>query len=461
VQKTALQIVQILQNHGFISYFAGGSVRDMLMGLLPQDFDIATNAKPEEIQKLFDRTFEIGKDFGVILTHINGHNFEIATFRKDLEYLDGRRPSKVHFCSAKEDALRRDFTINGIFYDPIKDEIHDYVNGQKDLKEKLIRFIGDPEKRIKEDHLRIIRAVRFKNLLKFQYDPKTYQALKKYFKLSAKVTGERLNQELNKMIKSNFMINCLQDMDDLGILKEILPEIKEMHGIAQPSEFHHEGDVWIHSFKSYQALKNNASLHLKWATLLHDIAKPKTYEYRTKNSGLRAKKGTVILACPESSQRIRFDQHAEKSKIIIKKILKRLKFSRKDIDHITWLTSHHMIMENLIEMPKGRQRHWFLHEWFPELLELFRVDIEGTDPSEFTLYNRIQTLYNDFLEHLEKNKPQLKNYLNGEEIMKILKIPAGPEIGKILQDLKEKQLAHEIKSKDEAVEWIKSKTVKL
>ena len=223
-------------------------------------------------------------------------------------------------------------------------------------------------------------------------------------------------------------------MHELRILNKILPELEDMRGVAQPFFYHQEGDVFDHSLKAFSALNDESSFHLKWATLLHDVAKPKTYS---------------------QNGRIRFNEHAPKSKEISKQLLQRLAFSKKDIDHITWLTEHHMMIGNLLKMPKGRQRHWFLHPWFFELLELFRVDIAGTDPSIYELYNRIKNSYQDFLNHLQTKNPDLNPFLNGKEIMDLIGMKPGPKLGEIIEHLREKQLAHEIKSKEEAILWLK------
>ena len=200
MKATSLEIIEILKKAGYEAYWAGGCVRDMLLGIEPKDFDIVTSAKLDEIERLLEHTIPVGKQFGVIIAVKNGHNFEVATFRSDSSYSDGRRPDAVMFTNAKEDALRRDFTINALFYDPTTDKVIDYINGQKDLDEKLVRFIGDSEKRINEDHLRILRAVRFKNCYDMQYHPDTYQAIKKYVHLIKNISKERIADELNKMI---------------------------------------------------------------------------------------------------------------------------------------------------------------------------------------------------------------------------------------------------------------------
>lgn len=246
VLKSAIEIVTTLQKAGHKAYFAGGCVRDMILKVEPKDYDIATSARPEEIEALFEKTIPVGKSFGVIFTHLNGHNFEIATFRSDSGYSDGRRPDAVIFTHAEEDAKRRDFTINGLFYDPIADEIHDFVGGRNDIENKLIRFIGTPHERILEDHLRIIRAIRFKNTLGFGYHPDTYHAIKKHAQLADKVSWERVRDELNKIISCGQAAVAFEDFQDTGVLPYILPELEECKGVAQPAEYHHEGDVLTH-----------------------------------------------------------------------------------------------------------------------------------------------------------------------------------------------------------------------
>lgn len=430
--KTSIKIVKILQKAGHEAYWAGGSVRDMLLGKEPKDYDIVTSAKPEEIENLLEKTIPIGKEFGVILAIEGEHHFEVATFRSDSGYSDGRRPDAVIFTHAAEDAKRRDFTVNGIFYDPVVQKIYDFVGGQKDLKEHLIRFIGDPHERILEDHLRILRAIRFKNTLDFQYHPDTYQAILTHAKLANRVSGERLRDEFNKMLASEHALNALEDLLETGVLEEVLPEVHAMKGVAQPYEYHHEGDVWEHAKRCLDSLPKYASLNLKWATFLHDVGKPVTFKLK---------------------ERIRFDHHSEEGAKIASNILRRLKFSKKDIDYICWLIQHHMMLNNLLEMPLGRQRHWFLMPQFKDLLALFSADIAGTDPANYEVYTKIAKLYEETLKKIPKNPAAL---LSGEEIMAILGIPPGKKIGEIATKLREKQLAHEINTKPQAKKWIKT-----
>lgn len=431
MEKTSLKIVKILQKAGFQAYWAGGCVRDMLLGQEAKDYDIVTNATPDEIEKLLKKTIPIGRKFGVMLALEGDHQFEVATFRSEGTYTDRRRPDSVAFTHAEEDAKRRDFTVNGIFYNPITKKIYDYVAGQKDLEERLLRFIGDPHKRIQEDHLRVLRAIRFKNTLNFQYHPDTYHALCTHAKLADEVAGERIQDELNKMIVSEYFGDALEDMLETGVLKETLPEAYAMKGVPQPYEYHREGDVWEHTKEVVAALSKYASLNLRWAAFLHDIGKPPTFKLE---------------------ERIRFDHHSEKGAEITQTILRRLKFPRKDIEEIVWLIEHHMMIQQLLEMPLGRKRHWFLHPWFKDLLSLLEADIGGTSPARYDMYTALAEEYKETLEKIPHPPEPL---LDGNDIMKLLGLPPGKQIGEIAKHLREKQLAHELNTKVQAKKWVK------
>jgi poly(A) polymerase len=354
----------------------------------------------------------------------------------------------VEFTNAKEDALRRDFTINAMFYDPTTDKIIDYVNGQKDLDEKLVRFIGEPEKRIKEDHLRILRAVRFKNVYDLQYHPDTYQAIKKHVHLIKNISSERIADELDKMIMHKLNPSlAFEELFEIGALQIVLPELCKLKGLAQPLEYHHEGDVWDHSCMALDSLTNEdadpdplpeepAGLELKWATMLHDIGKYDTFK--------------------SEGERIRYDGHQDVGAEIATKILKRLKFSKKSIDKVSWLIKHHMMVVPLFEMPDDRKRHWFLHPWFPELLELYRADALGIKPTDLSAYEGLKKLYRH---EIAKLKLMPKQLLSGEDIMKTQKEKPGKRIGEIILDIRQKQLSGEIKTKKDALAYV-SKTLK-
>ncbi len=432
MRVTAVEIVKTLQKAGFEGYFAGGCVRDILLNIQPKDFDIVTSAKPEQIEKMFEHTVPIGKKFGIILVVQHGHHYEVATFRSDSGYSDGRRPDYVIFSDAGKDALRRDFTINGMFYDPIKDKVFDYVGGQQDLKENVIRFIGNPHQRILEDHLRLLRAVRFKNQFDFQYEPETYQSLKKNTPfIIHKVSNERVRDELNKMILDKTSPSMsFEDMSHLGILQIILPELEEMRGVAQPPQYHQEGDVWTHAMRALDSLNPEANLVVRWATLLHDVGKPETYKM---------------------AERIRFDSHAEKSKKIADKILKRLKFPNQLRQNILWCIEHHMMMIPLIEMNDIRKIHWFLNPEFGNLLQVMEADARGTVPTDLNLYQKIKKIY---LNLKAKIKKIPKPFLNGNEIMEILNLPPSPKLSEIKTALIKAQLEKQVKTKKQAITWL-------
>ncbi|MEK9133023.1 MAG: CCA tRNA nucleotidyltransferase [Patescibacteria group bacterium] len=430
MKPTSIAIIKTLKDAGFEALWAGGCVRDMLLGIKPKDFDIATNARPDDLRKILKKIHPIGEEYGVVIAEEKGHHFEIATFRSDSGYSDGRRPDAVLFTNAQEDARRRDFTINALFYDPTEDKIYDYVGGQEDLKNKLVRFIGDPHERILEDHLRIIRAIRFKNTFVFQYHPETYQALKKHAALSGKVSGERLRDEFNKMIVTPSFADALNDMEDTGVLEVVLPEAQAMKGVAQPPEYHTEGDVWNHTLRAIRALKPESGILLRWAVFLHDIGKPETFKI---------------------AERIRFDQHSEKSAEIAGEILKRLRFSLKDAKIIQWLIAHHMMVYNVLDMEVGRRRHWFLEPYYLDLLEVNRCDVAGTTPSDYSTYEKVLAQYRKDIEELPHEPERL---LTGEEIMENLKIPAGARIGKILEELRFLQLEKKITTKEQANDWL-------
>lgn len=445
MKATSIEIIEILKKAGHEAYWAGGCVRDMLLGIEPKDFDIVTSAKPEEIENLLEHTIPIGKKFGVILAIKNSHHFEIATFRSDAGYSDGRRPDAVEFTNAIEDAKRRDFTINALFYDPTCDKIYDFVQGQKDMEERLIRFIGDPEKRIQEDHLRILRAVRFKNSYDMQYHPDTYQAIKKYVHLVNNISKERVTDELNKMILGKNAGKAFEELYEIGAMNLLIPELCKLKGLAQPLEYHHEGDVWDHSLQSLNSLTDEdaegnplpeepPSLELKWATLFHDIGKYDTFSVDKK--------------------RIRYDKHSEVGAQIAKNILKRLKFPKKSIDKICWLIEHHMMVVPLFQMPDKRKRHWFLHPWFPDLLELYRADAMGIKPLNLNAYEGLKKLYRHEIAKLRLMPKQL---ISGKEVMKLLNIPQSEKVGKILKDIREKQIEKELKSSKQAKTYILKK----
>ncbi len=441
MEDIAIKIVEAFQKAGHEAYFAGGSVRDFLMEKEPQDYDIATSATPDEIEKIIDdmhlesKSIPIGKEFGVILGIVHGHEFEIATFRSDSSYSDGRRPDAVLFTSSKEDAVRRDFTINGLFYDPIKKKVIDYVDGQDDIQNKTIRFIGTPSERIKEDHLRLLRAIRFSNQFDFEYEEKTEAAISELAHLIKDISKERVADELNKMMLHPRRAHSFRELEKFGILEHIIPEAMAQKGVAQPIRFHQEGDVLTHSFKALHDMPEEwVTLELAWAVFLHDIGKPGTYE--------------------EKPDRIHFDGHAALSAQIAHTILTRLKFPKAMVTKITWLINHHMTVGFIPEMKRVSQVNLFLHPWFEDLMRLHYCDEHGSIPISLELYETNMKLYNEF-----KNEKLLEDHfkpkLNGDEIMKLTGMEPGPKVQHLLDLLREAQIEGEVKTKKEAEEFVK------
>ncbi|MCF7847066.1 MAG: CCA tRNA nucleotidyltransferase [Candidatus Gracilibacteria bacterium] len=443
MKPTAKQLVKKLQDAGHRAFWVGGCVRDLVLKQEPKDFDIATSAKPEEIETLFEKSYPIGKKFGVILIEENGHHFEVATFRSDSEYSDGRRPDAVLFSSAEEDAARRDFTINAIFFDPVKEEFFDPQGGRSDLKKGLLKFIGDPEKRIREDFLRPLRAVRFRNRFGLEYDRKTKEALIKHASLVVDVSGERIRDELNKIIEHKSRVSALRDLKKFEMLDNLIPELDQLEKVPQSPNHHSEGNVWEHTLLVQETLDSDASPELRWAALLHDLGKAKTITYE----------GT----------RIRFPDHQEHSEALAKQVCERLKFSKKSTDKIIWLIAHHHLFDQWDAMKLVTKLEYFDHPHFLDLMELHQADLKGSVPEEETTKKRdaqqVEKLENDYQYALQnKLLPSHKNeLLSGDEIVKISGQKPGPKIGKIKDALRKLQLEGTISSRAEALDWLRNR----
>jgi len=313
MEQIAREIVRRLRAAGHVAYYAGGCVRDLLSGKPPKDIDIATDARPETVQKLFQRTYAVGTHFGVIVVLENEFQFEVATFRSDGAYLDGRHPVEVHFATAEEDAARRDFTINGMFFDPEKEEVIDFVGGREDLGRKLIRAIGDPAQRFAEDKLRMLRAVRFATVLGFEIDAATWNSIVVSAASITQISAERIREELVKIFLSPNRARGWDLLDASGLMRAILPELEEMKGCEQPPQFHPEGDVFKHTRIMLEMLPAEASLPLVFSVLFHDVAKPPT-------------------AIVDEEGRIRFNGHDRIGAEMTEAIMERLRFSRAEID---------------------------------------------------------------------------------------------------------------------------------
>ncbi|HOW97907.1 MAG TPA: CCA tRNA nucleotidyltransferase, partial [Kiritimatiellia bacterium] len=385
-QEAAREMVRTLRAAGFDAYWAGGCVRDRLMGRPAKDIDIATSARPEQVQALFPKTLEIGKAFGVIQVLRDGFAFEVATFRHDRPYRDGRHPDGVAFTSAEEDAKRRDFTVNGLFFDPIEDRVLDFVGGQDDLQRRLIRAIGDPEARFREDHLRLLRAARFASALEFDIEPATAEAVRRLAPLLADVSAERVQQELTRLlVESPRAGRGLALLRDLGLLAVVLPEAERLVGQEQPPAFHPEGDVFTHTVLMLDAMKD-ATPELAWSVLLHDIGKPLT--------------ATPTIE-PDGSTRIRFNEHDSVGADLAEQILRRLKMPNDLVDAVRQGVANHMRFINVPRMRRSKLRQMAGAPTFPMELELHRLDClaSHSDLSNYEFMRR-------FMEEL-KNEPVL------------------------------------------------------
>ncbi len=346
---TAFDIVARLRAAGHAAYFVGGCVRDLLLGLEPKDYDIATSAPPPAVMALYPQAQSVGAHFGVVLVDA----VEVATFRSDQSYSDGRRPDAVRFETSPEaDAARRDFTINGMFLDPVSGDVLDYVGGRADLAAGIVRAIGQPELRFAEDHLRLLRAVRFAARFGFALEAETRAAMIAQAPQIRRVAAERVREELTRILTQGGAETGFAMLHDTGLLVQVLPEIAAMEGVEQPPEFHPEGDVWTHTLLMLAALRAPTPT-LAWGTLLHDVGKPPTFR---------------------RAERIRFDGHASVGARMAKEILSRLRASADEIDQVVSLVAHHMEWMHVQAMRPSTLRRFLRLPDFPEHQELHRLD---------------------------------------------------------------------------------------
>jgi tRNA nucleotidyltransferase/poly(A) polymerase len=430
MEKTAREIATRLRESGHIAYFAGGCVRDIVRGQVPKDFDIATDAQPEVVQKLFPKTYAVGAHFGVILVVENGFQFEVATFRSDEAYIDGRHPSAVHFSSPEEDAKRRDFTINGMFYDPVAEEIIDFVGGHADIAGKLVRAIGDPAQRFAEDRLRMLRAVRFAAVLDYKIDNQTWDALVANAPSINEISAERIRDELVRIFVSANRTRGWDLLDSSGLLRAILPEIDAMKGCAQPEQFHPEGDVFEHTRLMLQLLPEKVSVPLVFSVLLHDVAKPRT-------------------ATVDNTGRIRFNEHDRIGARMTEEIMRRLRFSGAEIGATVEMVRQHMVFKDVPKMRVAKLKRFMARPTFDEELELHRVDCEGShrmlDNYEFLLRKREEFA----------NEPIIPPPLVRGDDLIALGLKPGPKFREILEAVETRQLEEALKTRDEALDWVK------
>ena len=443
-REFAIETIGTLRRHGYESYLAGGCVRDMLLGLEPTDYDVTTNATPNEVMRIFPETYAVGAQFGVVLVPIpkdsereivppeHPHAIEVATFRSDGIYSDGRHPDQVQYSrSPQEDVQRRDFTINGLLMDPLDgDRVLDFVGGRADLATGIIRAIGDPERRLQEDNLRMLRAVRFAARFGYAIDPPTFSAIKKLAPLIHQVSRERVRDELTKMLTEGHAKRAFELLDSTGLLKEVLPEIARMHGVDQPPQYHPEGDVWIHTLMLLEQLPPNCSRTLAWGALLHDVGKPPTFRV--------------------APDRIRFDGHVEVGVRMAHEICQRLHFSNDDTEQIEELVANHMRFSDVERMKDSTLKRFMRLPKFDEHMELHRIDCLSS--------HRDLSLYNFVSEKVRTTPPeQIRPHalISGADLIEIGYRP-GPRFKEILSAVEDAQLEGRLQSRDEALGFVQN-----
>jgi poly(A) polymerase len=442
-QIAAETIVDRLRAEGYDAYFAGGCVRDLLLGRKPDDFDIATSALPETVLAMFPRTFAVGAHFGVILVadKIDGEEIvtEVATFRSDGAYTDGRRPQSVRFSeSAEEDVVRRDFTINGMLLDPqllresgdLGKAVLDYVGGRADLRDRLVRAIGDADRRFDEDKLRMLRAVRFAARIDFEIELGTAAAIQKSAAHIANVSHERVRDELTRMLTDGRARRAFELLDRTGLLRTVLPEIARMQGVEQPPEYHPEGDVWVHTLMLLEQLPAGVSPTLAWGALLHDVGKPATFQ--------------------RGPGRIRFNGHVEVGVRIAQDIARRLRFSNEETAQIVALVENHMRFGDVEKMKASTLKRFFRLQAFPEHLALHRMDCMASHGG-LELYEYAKQRFE--ATPLEEVRPKL--LVTGRDLIEVGLQP-GPRFKELLAQAEDAQLEGRISSKEEGLVLIRS-----
>jgi poly(A) polymerase len=427
MRRIATEIVKKLRAEGFQAYLVGGCVRDLVMNRAPKDYDVATDALPQQVLKLFPEGLSVGAQFGVVIVPREEGNTEVATFRSDGRYTDGRHPSEVRYAKTpKEDVQRRDFTINGLLYDPIEERVLDYVGGQADIRARRIRTIGDPFERFNEDRLRMLRAVRFAARLGFLLDAAARDAIRKLAPEIRDVSAERVRDEILKILTEGHARRGFELLDETALLGRVLPEVKNLQGVAQPPEFHPEGDVWVHTMMMLEALRAPTPT-LALGVLLHDVGKPPTFTVR---------------------ERIRFDNHVEVGAKMAEAICGRLRLSSRDTERVVELVRHHLRFKDFPRMRRSNQLRFLRMEGFEEHLELHRLDCLASH-RDLTNYDQIRRT----LEETPAAEIKPAPLLRGEDLIAQGYTP-GPLFKRILQAVEDAQLEGNIHTREDALRLV-------
>jgi poly(A) polymerase len=446
--RAALHVAETLHGRGYEAYFAGGCVRDLLLGIEPKDFDVTTAARPGQVMEIFPRTEAVGAHFGVVLVMNDAEEqriaTEVATFRSDGAYTDGRRPDAVMFSdSPREDVLRRDFTVNGLLLDALRFEageavdacVLDFVDGRADLERKIIRAIGDPIRRFTEDKLRMLRAVRFAARLGFAIEPATMRAIQQRAPEVNVVSCERIREELTRILTEGAAHRGFILLDETGLLPVLLPEVARMKGCEQPPEYHPEGDVWIHTLMLLDHLPAGVSPTLAWGMLLHDVGKPPTYTPPDPN---------------KPGDRIRFNGHAEIGVAVARSILHRLRFSNEDCAQVLALVKHHMQFGDVPKMKQSTLKRFLRMPSFDEHLALHYADVMSSH-GMLGPYNTARQALQEM--GTEEIRPAL--LLNGGDLIKAGYKP-GPRFREMLTAAEDAQLEGQIHSREEALSLVRT-----
>ncbi len=426
-RQAASDIVRRLRNAGFAAYLVGGCVRDIVMGNEPRDYDIATAAQPAQVVEMFPGSLTVGARFGVVIVPREEGNVEVATFRSDGIYADGRHPDRVEYAkSAEEDVRRRDFTINGLLYDPVEDSVIDYVGGQADIRRRRISTIGDPYKRFSEDRLRMLRAVRFAARFSFELDSAAAGAIRELAAEIRMVSAERIRDEILKILTEGHARRGFELLDSTSLLQQVLPEVKAMQGVEQPPQFHPEGDVWTHTLMMLDGLQAPTST-LALGVLLHDVGKPRTFVVR---------------------ERIRFDNHVEVGAMMAEEICKRLRLSGQDTERVVELVRHHLRFKDFPQMKRSTQIRFLRMDGFSEHLELHRLDCLA---SHRNLEN--YKLAREMLGQIPEPEIRPARLLSGEDLIRDGYKP-GPLFKQILQAVEDAQLEGDIRTPEDALRLV-------
>ncbi len=431
-RELANSICETLRRNGYQAFLVGGCVRDLLLGREPADYDVTTDATPDQVIGLFPENVAVGAQFGVVLIPQEELKVEVATFRSDIGYSDGRHPDRVSFSkTAEEDVQRRDFTINGLLMRHDTGEVLDYVGGQADLRAKVIRAIGDPDRRFTEDKLRMLRAVRFAARFGFEIESDTLRAIRRHVEEIRQVSPERLRDELTKMLTEGAARRAFELLDETGLLQQVLPEIAAMKGVEQPPQFHPEGDVWIHTRLMLEALLAGVSPTLAWGVLLHDVGKPPTFK-----------------SASETGDRIRFDGHVDVGVRMAEEICRRLRFSNEDTEQILALVDNHMRFKDVESMRASTLKRFVRLPHFDEHLALHRVDCLSSH-GNLDSYELVRR----FIAETPPEQVRPERLITGDDLQAMGFRP-GPVFSQILGSLEDAQLEGEVKTREEAAQFV-------